>query len=205
MNTKRIILLFTSITIISFSFRALSQNIGKYEIQAETGVTAGIEESVDGYLFSLSTGRKINSRVALGGGVSCENYGEDHLLLDARNYLYKDTGRRPFWVPFAYGKYTFSHWGNKITPYVKGKIGYGIFFEKKVPEKYYSIPFYHPKDGMNTSLDLGCTYPLAGETRISLAVSYHFQQLKNRYQSLEWDYSQRKDNSSIGLNVGILF
>lgn len=203
MNTKRTILLVTGI-ILSFSFKAASQNHEKYEVQAETGLATGIGKSAGAYFFILSPGYRINNHVALGAGVSYENYGEDHLLLDERDLLYKDTGRRPFWVPFVYGKYTFSEWG-KIIPYVKGQVGYGVFNEKKIPEKYRGIFFYQPKGGVNTSIDLGCSYPLMGKTRIACAVSYHYQRLTNRYLAPPWEYSRAEDNSSVGLSIGVLF
>ncbi len=203
MNIKRTILLCTAV-IMSFSLRALSQNHDKYEVQVESGVAAGIGKSAGMYLFSLSPGYRINSRTVVGAGVSYENYGEDHLLLDGKELLYKDTGRRAFWVPFAHAKYTFSSRG-KISPYVGGRVGYGIFGEKRVPEKYDRLIFYQAKGGVNTSLDVGVSYPLVGETRVLLAVSYHYQHLTNRYLEFPWDYNRVRNNSSVGLNVGIVF
>ena len=203
MNSKRTILLFTAF-IIAFSFSALSQNLNKYEVQVESGVAAGIAKSTGLYLLSLSGGYRIDSQITVGAGVSYENYDEAHLLLDEKELLYKDTGRRSFWVPFAHAKYTFSSRG-KIAPYVKGRVGYGIFGEKRIPEKYDRLIFYQAKGGINTSLDLGFSYPLVGETRILLAVSYHYQRLTNRYLEHPWEYSRLQHNSSVGLNVGILF
>lgn len=167
-------------------------------------MAGGVKQSTGLYFFSFSPGYKINSKIVLGAGVSYENYGEDHLLLDEKELLYKDTGRRSFWVPFVHAKYTFSS-NSKIAPYIKGSAGYGIFDEKRIPDEYDRLIFYHAKGGVNTSLDLGCTYPIKGGTRISLAVSYHYQRLTNRYLENPWDYNRLENNSSVGLNVGIVF
>lgn len=203
MKTKRILFLFITFS-ISFSFRIISQNLENYELQFETGVATGVKESVGTYSFSLSPGYRINSRFVLGVGASYENYGEDHLLLDEREGLYKDTGRRLFWVPYAHGKYTFFS-KKLITAYVKGRAGYGIYDEKEIPFKYKGLIFSHPKGGVNTSFYVGCTYPVFGKNRLSLAVSYHYQQLTNRYKELPWDYRQEENNTSIGINIGVIF
>lgn len=183
------------------------QNLEKMEFFFEAGSAKGIND-VFSYNFQFSPGYKLTENFTLGVGIGFVNYDN---RTDLKNELidnhYFQTGWHNAWKPYLHGKYSISS-NHRVNPFIKVDIGYAFFSHKKklsyvdeIENDYVTIPF-DIKGGINSTINLGILKHSNhfGEA-LTVSVFYLFQPVTYKYMS----NSVRKNISSIGFNVGVIF
>lgn len=133
-------------------------------------------ENIYGKSFSFSTGYNFNKHLSLGAGIGVDDYDPEAFSLFINAH--------------------FSPWRRKVTPYLSGKIGYGM--PVNLLEDHNLQDF---TGGLLLSPKIGFQFSSRSNSSFIIEVGYNFQRMKRSYEwkEIEDDIVFRRLSATIGV------
>lgn len=205
MNIKILILFMLFVLPLSINCQSLGDN-HEFAIGTGAGIVPVGKTSVSDYRFFSSYGYKISERFAIGLGLSYKNYANTDWFYKPgtsgdgfeKDGGFTSTSRIAVWTPYLHGKYIFTN-DAKVNPFAFVHGGYGFAGDKNVESPVDGK--LKTKGGLYSSAGAGIQFPVFRNTQMLIYADYNYQRLSHKIST----YELINKNSSVGLNIGIIF